>query len=129
MSSAVQKDLLLIVEDDKLVRETIVMLAELYEVNVLAVEDGREALEALATNDSIGCILSDVRMPNMNGIELINKVSENYQGMPFIFMTGYSEESEASLKSLGAIAVLMKPFDNDELFKHVFDALNIKKED
>ena len=70
-------------------------------------------------------IISDVRMPGMSGIELLQRVRARHPGLPFLLVTAYADVRGAvtSLK-LGAVDYLMKPVDLDELIAAVRDNLN-----
>jgi len=70
--------------------------------------------------DSFSLIISDVRMPDLGGIELLQRLSDHEHKIPFIFMTGHLEE-EASLKqqNLDFSTVLLKPFSLEKLEKEI----------
>jgi signal transduction histidine kinase/ActR/RegA family two-component response regulator len=116
---------ILIVEDDESVRTMISEVLESQGYNVVAVTNGREALEELKQgDDDISLIMTDIVMPEMNGLEMWDHlVQENY-GMPVIVMSGYpqGEESKALLK--GADTYLQKPFGPREITRAVRDTLD-----
>lgn len=78
-------------------------------------EDGVEAVEVLKST-KIDLVLSDIIMPNMDGLELLNHVTSNYPDVGVIIATGYSEQaSYADVINAGAIDFIKKPIDQAEL--------------
>lgn len=100
---------ILIAEDDRAVREFISRALQRDGHDVTTVEDGMEALEALANN--IDMLLSDVVMPQMDGIAFALKVSKDYPELPILLMTGYAAERQRA-HNLDALIhdVIPKPF-------------------
>jgi FixJ family two-component response regulator len=74
--------------------------------------------------DETSCVITDVRMPDMSGVELQTVVRNKGRSTPFIFITAFPEES-ARLRALhdGAVCFLSKPFDAPTLFRCVEAAL------
>jgi FixJ family two-component response regulator len=74
--------------------------------------------------DETSCVITDVRMPGMSGVELQTLLRKQGRGMPFIFITAFPEES-ARLRALhdGAVCFLSKPFDAPTLIRCVEAAL------
>ncbi len=105
----------LVVDDNVDMRE---MLHEMlpvlgYECEVAA--NGKEALNILK-NDQIPIVISDVIMPEMNGIELLSKIKGQYSKIDVISITGHSREyTFTDMISAGASDFLIKPFSTDEL--------------
>ncbi|MBN21693.1 MAG: hypothetical protein CL678_10440 [Bdellovibrionaceae bacterium] len=82
--------------------------------------DGLEALEILKNNPDIEIIISDVKMPKMDGIEFLKESQLiNNKIKKFIFITGFSDLDEDKAKSLGAFALLPKPIQLDDLLKQI----------
>jgi FixJ family two-component response regulator len=72
----------------------------------------------------ISCVIADVRMPGMSGVELLSLLIKQGHRLPFIFITAFSEEAvRAEALSAGAICVLTKPFDKATLVRHLDAAL------
>jgi CheY-like chemotaxis protein len=113
------KTRVLIVDDEYNQRMLLrnILLMEGYDVHCAA--NGSEALD-MSTFFPAKVILSDLKMPGMDGIELLAKVMERHPGTIFIFITAYPNEldMERALR-LGAKAVITKPIDIDELLKHI----------
>ena len=107
---------LLIVDDEKSVRYSFERMFE-DDYSVLTAADGRSALKILDTSDNkIDAIFLDVRMPGMNGIDVLKEIKERNRNVPVIVMTAFSD-SDIAIKAMkeGAFDYLLKPFDNDEL--------------
>ncbi len=89
--------------------------------------DGAEVLEILESQH-VDMIVSDVQMPNVDGISLLKQVREQGNALPFILVTAFPAVRDAvSALKLGAVDYLEKPVDLEELQQAVFDALNIQK--
>lgn len=84
-----------------------------FEVHVFS--NGNDSIEFLKEN-KVDLILSDIRMPNGNGIELLNHLTKTQSQTPFFFMTGFSGEyNQQDLIKMGAIKVFEKPFKCKDL--------------
>jgi two-component system NtrC family response regulator len=91
--------------------------------NVLTASSGTEALEILR-DQQVDAVLSDIKMPGMNGIELLERVFANDPGLPVILMTAFAEVDQAvSAMKKGAIDHIQKPFDNDDIKRAVARAV------
>jgi DNA-binding NtrC family response regulator len=100
---------LLVVDDEEMIRERIELLLEDIADRIILAENGQEALKYLTT-EKIHCILCDINMPVMNGIELIKKVRELEMDLPFIFYTGHgSRDLMNEAIKYGAFDFLNKP--------------------
>ncbi|MGM9632599.1 MAG: response regulator [Eubacteriales bacterium] len=117
---------MILVDDEYLVREGIKQTIpwESYGIQIVAVaKNGEEGLEAIRAHKP-DVIISDVRMPKVDGLQLVNQlVEENYDGM-IVMLSGYNDfEYVRSTLQRGAYKYLLKPIDNDELIKTVLDAI------
>jgi len=75
--------------------------------------------------DTTSCIIADVQMPGMSGIELQNLLLAQGRRLPIIFITAYPEESiRTRALAAGAVCFLTKPFDGPTLIRHLDAALN-----
>lgn len=114
---------ILVVDDDNIIRKglkkLIERLSEGYEV-IADFKNGRDALEYIRDNQAeVDLVVTDIKMPKMTGIELIEKVNEECEKVPlFIVLSGYDEFSYVrdSMK-LGACNYLLKPIKTEELEK------------
>jgi putative nucleotidyltransferase with HDIG domain len=108
------KKRILIVEDEALILSSLTKVMVTAGFEVVGVGNGDQARIMLGL-EPFELILSDIKMPGTNGIELLHFVNKNY-GTPMVLMTGFSEIAEASdALELGADGFLTKPFRKDEL--------------
>ena len=81
---------ILLVDDEPMIREVVEERLRRIDAVFLHANDGVEALSILADHPQIGAVISDIRMPGMDGIELIRKVREAGNQVPFIFFTAFA---------------------------------------
>ena len=104
-----RKGNLLIIDDEKLIVERVSMLLEDLADEVFTAYDGVEGFEVFQENN-IDCIICDIKMPRLNGVELIKKIREVNKEVPFIFYTGHgSKELMMEVVKYGAFDFLDKP--------------------
>ena len=113
----------IIVADDN--REMAHLLSSHLKLNnhdVIVCHDGASLCKALETNDGshdgvgVDLIITDIRMPIMDGLEAISKIREKYCYLKIIAITAFgSEETIKTAKLIGADLILSKPFELDEL--------------
>jgi two-component system response regulator FixJ len=112
-----------LIDDDDGVRDALTLL--MAEAG-LTVRSYRSALDFLATarQAASGCIVSDIRMPGMDGLELQGKLRASKDAMPIIFITGHGDVPMAvqALRA-GAMDFIEKPFDEDVLLESIHRAL------
>jgi CheY-like chemotaxis protein len=117
---------ILVVDDEELIRSLIVtFLSGLGHLCVTAM-DGMDALSKLKGN-KVDAIISDIRMPGMDGIFLTREISRQYPGLPIMVMTAFDEGySVGTALSVGAREFIKKPFSLDEfairLYKMITDS-------
>lgn len=110
---------ILIVDDEKLERNGIKFLLkrEAGEYQILEASNGREALSILKTH-SVDILLSDIKMPYMNGLELSEKVRGQYPELPIVIFSGYNDFSYArEALRYGVSDYVLKPVDPAEFHK------------
>ena len=113
-----------IVDDDDAVRAALYSLMQAEGIPVQAYASAEEFLERQAQLEP-GCLLLDVRMPGMNGLELHELLKEQGAAIPVIFITGHGDVDMAvqAIKA-GARDFIEKPFDNDRLIETVKNCLS-----
>lgn len=100
---------LLIVDDEPLIVKNLKITLEDYATNVFTALNGLEGLKVLVENE-IHCVICDINMPKMNGVELIKAVRESGNDVPFIFYTGHGNMELMKQAALyGAFDFLDKP--------------------
>jgi len=113
-----------VVDDDDAVRQSLEFLLSTAGIKSRGFESGKAFLEALPQIDT-GCIITDVRMPEITGIELLKQVRRQKPDLPVIVITGHGDVALAvEAMKVGAIDFLEKPFDDDVLIAAVKSALN-----
>lgn len=115
-----------IVDDDVDVRESLKWLLESIDLNVKTYEDAVVFLEEISQEEEgIGCVILDVRMPRMSGINAHKKMLENKINLPIIMISAHgSIDMAVSAMVTGAKIFLEKPFDDQVLIEQVQSALN-----
>jgi len=114
---------ILVVDDEKSVRESIgrVLKKEGYTVSLTA--NGYEALDILEKNH-ISVVMTDLRMPEMSGIELLEHAKREYQDIEVILITGHGTiEKAVEAMKLGAYDFITKPFKRAEILSSVRRAI------
>ncbi|MBI2606688.1 MAG: response regulator [Deltaproteobacteria bacterium] len=115
---------LLVVDDEGDLREAIMSFLKRRGYRVLGAENGREALAILERGEPVDLVLTDVRMPNGDGIELLDRVKKRSHVTPVVILiTGYADLTIEEAFDRGADAVFSKPFDRKELLEAIRRAL------
>ena len=113
-----------VIDDDDAVRHSLEFLLKTAGIEVRGFESAKAFLEILPLIKS-GCIITDVRMPDITGIDLLRRVKESGVDIPVIVITGHGDISLAvEAMKIGAVDFLEKPFDDDLLVASVRSALN-----
>ena len=112
---AVLRRTVVVLDDDPRVRQSLDSLLSSAGIEVRVFGSGGQLLESEALADA-GCLITDVRMPGMDGLELFRITAAIHPLLPVIFVTAHQDE-EALRRALdgGAFAFLYKPFDGEEL--------------
>jgi len=113
---------ILVVDDEEFLRQAIGFDYEMRDYKVLLAANGREAFDILC-REKVDLVLSDVRMPNGDGIELLDRIKERDPALPVIFISGYSDLSLEEAYARGVEAVFPKPFDRKALAAAVETAI------
>ncbi len=112
------KQRILVVDDDKEIVRAICRLLELEGYETIKAYDGLEALDALMSAD-VHLLIIDVMMPRMNGLSAVMKIRES-KNIPIIILSAKTEDSDKILGlSMGADDYVSKPFNTEELMARV----------
>jgi FixJ family two-component response regulator len=115
-----------IIDDDALVREATGKLLRSYGYAVVLFASAEEFLASGAI-ESASCVITDVRMTGMSGIELQDRLVASGHRIPMIFMTAFPEKStEARALSFGALGFFAKPYRAESLIGCVMSALELQ---
>jgi putative nucleotidyltransferase with HDIG domain len=115
----VSNDRILIVDDEEAIREVVSSLLETKGYQCSTVGNGREAIDQLQTN-AFDLVLSDLVMPEMDGLQLLAWMQTNHPDIPIIMVTAMHDVSTA-LQAIrhGAYDYILKPFEKEQLFLSV----------
>lgn len=117
---------ILLVDDDPLVRDCAARLLQEQGLRVISSSDGQEALDQLG-NELVDVVLSDIKMPGLTGLELLEKIRARDPEIPVLLMTGYADlEMAVAAIQGGVFDFILKPFNLPQLFHAVDKALNFK---
>lgn len=126
-SSIINKGTILIVDDEEIVRSSCRRILEPEGYHVTIAKNGAEGLYLLSSR-TFDLILTDLKMPGMDGVELLRKTREVCPESEVIIMTGYGTVNTAvKAMKVGAFDYIEKPFDPEELLPLVAKALARKK--
>jgi two-component system, LuxR family, response regulator FixJ len=117
-----------IIDDDEGLRESLAFLLRSAALEVRSFESAKAFLDALPRAVP-GCVITDVRMPDMSGIELLRRLKELKLGVPVIVITGHGDIALAvEAMKMGAADFFEKPFDDDLLVASVRAALRQRED-
>jgi FixJ family two-component response regulator len=120
----VAKNLISVIDDDESVRRTTTRLIESFGFRAAAFESAENFLGSGHLNDT-SCLIVDVQMPGMNGLQLQSQLAAAGCSIPIIFITAHNDkESRRRALQAGAIAFLGKPFSDEQLLQGIRLALH-----
>ena len=112
-----------IVDDDAAVRDALKLLLRSVGQAVETFGSAQEFLDAYS-EDRPGCLVLDIRMPGMSGLELQQKLNEKHSILPIIFITGHGDVPMAvEAMQAGAVDFIQKPFRDQDLIDRINQAL------
>src|ERR1700682_4557653 len=112
-----------VIDDDEAMRDSLDFLLGSADFHVTLFESAHHFLDAVSSID-FGCVVSDVRMPGIDGIELLKRMKESHSVLPVLIMTGHGDVPLAyEAMKLGAADFLEKPFEDDRLIGMIDAAL------
>jgi two-component system, LuxR family, response regulator FixJ len=113
-----------VIDDDEAVRQSLAFLLAAAGIEVQTYESATAFLD-VATTVKTGCVITDVRMPEVSGIDLLRRLEEFKLGVPVIVITGHGDVPLAvEAMKIGAVDFIEKPFDDEVLLTSVRSALN-----
>lgn len=115
---------ILLVDDDASLLRLLTLRLESEGYRVTGTDSGQAALKALNT-EHFALVLSDLRMPGLDGLSLFDEISRRYPGMPVIIMTAHGSIPDAvAATQRGVLGFLTKPLNHDELRQALQSAIN-----
>jgi FixJ family two-component response regulator len=126
MSRRQSSRLIAIVDDDKSVQSALQDLIESEGLSTLCFGTAEEFLDS-GVQDDAGCLIADIRMPGISGIELQSRLKADRCRIPIIFITAHGDpKMRAQAIRDGAVEFLTKPFDNTVLLETVHAAIELR---
>ena len=110
---------ILVVDDEGAVRRFALRVLEREGYRVVEARDGIEAFELIRQGHEFDAVVSDIVMPRMNGVELMQALSTTSPELPVILMSGYATGALAELGINAPCAILPKPFPAERLLQEV----------
>jgi FixJ family two-component response regulator len=124
MSETRTSPVVAVVDDDKSVRESLAEFMESVGYEVALFSSAEEFLESTRRCDDLGCMILDVRLPGMSGLELFSQLTVSRRTLPTIFITAHADAAVAGCATKpDVVSVLYKPFQPAALLKAVQSAL------
>jgi two-component system response regulator FixJ len=112
-----------VIDDDEALRDSLSFLLRAAKLDVRSYASAKAFLDALP-GAGLGCIITDVRMPGMSGLDLLRRLKELNVAVPVIVVTGHGDVALAvEAMKIGAVDFLEKPFDDEVLMASVDAAL------
>jgi two-component system, LuxR family, response regulator FixJ len=123
MAESKPNTLVYLVDDDFSIRDSLSLLIESTGQAVRCFESADEFLNNFDP-DQAGCLILDVRMPSMTGLELQEELARRDFAIPIIFISGHADVPDSSKAfRAGAVDYMEKPFDSDTLLKRMQEAI------
>ena len=117
-----------VVDDDRGGREVLARALQRAGHEIEAFADGREALTRLESGELPEVVLTDIRMPDVDGLSLLRRIKEAHPDLPVILVTGFgSVASSFEAGRLGADVYLEKPLDIHEVRRHVAELIDMRR--
>ena len=114
-----------VIDDDEAVRVSLAFLLEMSDLPAKTYGSAPEFLE-VAESLTTGCIVTDVRMPDMSGLDLVRRLKERGVTLPVIVITGHGDVPLAvEAMRAGVLDFLEKPFDDEALLTSIRSALSV----
>ena len=124
MSELPEVPIIAVVDDDESVRESLAGLAESVGYEAALFASAEEFLKSVHHRDSLSCLILDVRLPGMSGVELYTQLPLSLRSIPTIFITAHADPGMNTWATkAGVIALLYKPFQPEVLLQAVRKAI------
>ena len=115
---------ILICDDEENIRETVKLILG-YHYSLFLVNSGEQALYTLENNKDIKVVILDIKMPKVNGLDVLTEIKSKYPHIKIVMLTAYrSVEVAAEASRLGASGYIVKPFKSQEILETVKKNIN-----
>jgi len=109
---------ILVVDDSSTVRQQVAMALKQAGFAIMEAADGLKGLAAIEANPNIDMVVCDVNMPNLNGLEMLERVKSKGHKLPILMLTTEGQPSMIKrAKQAGAVGWIVKPFDANQLIQ------------
>ncbi len=124
-AAAAPGPLVYVVDDDAAVLSGLARLLRAWSYQVRTFASARECLaEGRGEDEDVACLVVDVHMPDLSGLELLAELKRAQRPLPVVFVTGHGDAHlSAEVVAAGAIGLLQKPFTEGELLRALQEAL------
>ncbi|MCS5589491.1 MAG: response regulator [Candidatus Thioglobus sp.] len=120
---------LYLIDDDKEIRDSLTIFFNVYDYNLVVFESALDYLDQVSHLDMKGCLISDISMEKMDGLELQRRLNKLGCIQPTIFITGHGDVNMAvKAMKLGAFDFIQKPFNPESLLEKVVKANKVFKD-
>jgi FixJ family two-component response regulator len=128
MNDSPMVPIIAVVDDDESVREALAGLAESVGYTTELYASAEDFLRPVGDRESLACLILDVRLPGMSGIELFSQLPPGLRSIPTIFITAHADaQLDTCASTPGVIAVLYKPFQPQVLLQAVRKAIVLSR--
>lgn len=122
-----EKQTVFVVDDDQAIRHAMGLLLKSVDIDCNTYSSGDDFLKEMPT-DPMGCLVLDIRMPGLGGLELQQLLNENGSTLPIIFVTGHGDVPMAvEAMQKGAVDFIQKPFRDQELLDCIGEAFSTNR--
>src|SRR5215469_1171680 len=122
-----QANLISLVDDDESIRRTMTLLIQSFGFQAAVFDSAESLLKSRQLHDT-SCLIVDVQMPGMNGLQLQCHLASSGYKIPIVFITAYdNQESRQQAMQAGAVAFLSKPFSDELLLETIHTAVRDRK--
>ncbi|ODS33540.1 MAG: response regulator [Candidatus Scalindua rubra] len=119
-----RKPIILVVDDEKIMHELFRKILKKEKYAVLTAGNGKKALK-MAESKKLDLVILDMKMPDMNGIEILRRIKKIDENIEVIMLTGFGTMKTAKIAmGMGAYDYITKPFDNNDIMALIKDALS-----
>ena len=123
---------ILIVDDEQNMCNVLKILLEKYNYSVCTASDGKEAIARIKQGEVVDLVVSDLKMPNVDGMGVLNYLMESKRDIPLVLITAYgSIEAAVEAMKMGAADFITKPFNKDvicHVIERIFQMENLSEE-